>query len=158
MNDIGECYEAASKALLRLELAVHRDLIRELSNNISESIRNIDMVGFLTNESRGWFEKYIKAHFLPGDYYYLSNMQNAIERSKLNRKLKYRMLNYSEMQCAKRTFTAVRNEMIQRTGSTYKLNKMLDAYRSLDIYPISISYRDKHGEKAVAGLYKIFAL
>lgn len=158
LNDIGECYDEASPALLRLELAINRDMIRDIKNTVSEDHGNIDLVGFFTYNSKEWFENYIKKHFLAGDYYYLSNMKTAIEKSKLKTKLKNRMLEYSEMQWGKKSFTSVRKEIIQRLGSDFKLKKMLDAFESLDVYPISLSYRDKHGEKAVPGLYKILGL
>lgn len=158
LNDIGESYETVSPALLRLELAINRDMIREIKNTLSKDFGNIKMVGYMAYTSRKWFEEYIKNHFLAGDYYYLSNMRTAIEKSKIRPKIKSRMLEYLEMQWGKRSFTTAKNEILELLGSDYKLKKMLKAFESLDVYPISLSYRDKHGEKAVPGLYKIFGL
>ena len=158
LEDIGENYEAVSESLLRLELAINRDMLREMKNVLSNDICNIEMLGYMAFTSRTWFEEYIKKHFLPGDYYYLSNMKTAIERSMLSTKLKNRMLEYSDIKWGKRSFTAVQNEILKQLGSDYKMKKMFNAFKCLDVYPISLAYRDKHGEKAVPGLYKIFKL
>lgn len=158
LEDIGENYEAASEALLRLELAVNRDIIRDIANSVQEGISNIELIGFFTYYSRECFEKYIKRHFFTGDYCYIADMRSLIEKSVLKKKAKARMMVYAELQCDKRSFPAAKKSMCQILDSEPKLKRMLKNFESLDVYPISLSYRDKHGGKAVPGLHTILGL
>lgn len=158
LEDIGENYEVASEALLRLELAISRDIIRDIANSEQEGVSNIDLIGYFTYYSRECFEKYIKRHFFAGDYFYITDIRSLIQASVFKRKAKERMLIYAELQFDKRSFPAAKKSMCKILGSKFKTQRVLRNFESLGIYPISLPYRDKHGGKAVPGLHKILGL
>ncbi|MGN1304118.1 MAG: hypothetical protein ACI4YB_03690 [Oscillospiraceae bacterium] len=155
LKDIGGHFEKESEAFLRLELSLNRNEILNLTHNRSSKI---PMLKYLMRHSKKIFFDYITEYFFPGDYCYLEYMESLIEKSKLKDKMKDRMLLFSAIQCEKRSFLSAKKEMMKYLDSTYKFKNMLSAFEDLNINPISLSYRDKHGANVIPGLYKILGL
>lgn len=158
LEDIGENFEKDAESFLRLELAINRDMIREFIYSRYEWLYNTTLLEYYSCQSRKFFADYIAKYFLPGDYCYLEYMESLIEKSKLKDKMKDRMLLFSTIQCEKHSFLSAKKEMMKYLNSTYKFKNMLSAFEDLNINPISLSYRDKHGANVIPGLYKILGL
>lgn len=158
LEDIGGSFEKESEAFLRLELSINRDEIRRIILSGSEWKYNTTLIKYFTRHSRDFFVDYIGKYFFPGDYCYLEYMEFLVEKSALKDKIKNRMLIFSEIQCEKHSFLSAKNEMMRCLASAYKFKKMLFAFEALNINPISLSYRDKHGANVIPGLYKILGL
>ena len=84
-------------------------------------------------------------------------MRFLIGISELKKKDKEIMLEYADMQCRKQSFLSEKKEM-EKTLSRSRLKKMYRNFELLGIYPISVSFRDKHGQKAIPGLHKILGI
>ncbi|MGN0608533.1 MAG: hypothetical protein ACI4J6_04970 [Oscillospiraceae bacterium] len=158
LEDIGESFEKEAESFLRLELSINRDKILELVCSRHEWLYNTNLLEYYSCHSRKYFVDYIEKYFFPGDYCYLEYMEHIIEKSRLKNKMKGRMLLFSAIQCEKQSFLSAKKEMMKYLDSTYKFKKMLSAFEDLNINPISLSYRDKHGANVIPGLYKILGL
>lgn len=156
LEDINESFDKESAGFLRLELAVHREAIHSVQS--SGEFDNSELLRFFTDSSEDFFKKYIENHFWAGDYYSLEYMRAAINLSDLKKKAKENMLFYADIQCQKHSFKAVCDCMFRLLGSKFKLNKVLSDFESIGVYPISLSYRDRHGDRSIPGLRKIFGI
>lgn len=157
LENIGESYDKASEGFLRLEIAVNRDEIRSFEESIQLESDNLNLIYILTCCSENVFKNYIRDHFYRGDYCYIDSMRLLIGISELKKKDKKVMLKYADMQCRKQSFLSAKKEM-EKTLSRSRLKKMYRNFELLGIYPISVSFRDKHGQKAIPGLHKILGI
>lgn len=156
LEDIGENFEKASEAFFRLEIAINRDKIRDMLVNIPNGISNLELLHVFTYSSREIFEEYINQHFFNGNYFYISDMRTLINKSGFTQKLKKLMLLYADMQCSKKTFTSAQKEFYMVPGNSGSIiKKMYNHFESIGVYPVSLSFRDKHGKKEVTGLYEM---
>ena len=119
---------------------------------------NIEIVSTLTSCSERFFKEFIKNNFFEGDYYDINAMKFLIVSSGLKQKAKATMLDYADVQCRKQSHLSAKKHMSKTLDSKSKLKKMYDNFDILKVYPISVSYRDKHGCKPVSGLYRIMGI
>lgn len=155
LEDIGESFDKISEAFLRLEIALNRDLIRSIEQTYLEKPVNIEIISTLTSCSERFFKEFVKSNFFEGDYYDINAMKFLIASSNIKQKAKATMLEYADVQCRKQSHLSAKKHMSKTLGSKSKLKKMYDNFDMLKVYPISVSYRDKHGCKPVSGLYRI---
>ncbi len=158
LEDIGESFEKESESFLRLEISINRAVILKFILSRDEWSYNILLLAYYSCHSRDFFANYIEKYFFPGDYYCLEYMKYLIENKRLKNKMKSRMLLFSDIQCEKHSFLSAKKEMMKYLDSTYKFKNMLSTFEDLNINPISLSYRDKHGANVIPGLYKILGL
>lgn len=56
----------------------------------------------------------------------------------------------------KKTFPSAQNEFYLVPGNSGSIiKKMYNHFESIGVYPVSLSFRDKHGKKEVTGLYEM---
>lgn len=157
LEKIGESYDKASEGFLRLEIAVNREVIHSIEESMQLESDNLNLIYLLTSCSENVFKGFIREHFYRGDYCYIDSMRFLIGISELKKKDKNTMLEYADMQCRKQSFLSAKKEM-EKTLSRSRLKKMYLNFELLGIYPISVSFRDKHGQKAIPGLHKILGI
>ena len=158
LEDIGESFDKISEAFLRLEIAVNRDFIRSIEQPYLEKPANIEIISALTSCSERFFKEFVRHNFYEGDYYDINAMKFLIASSGLKQKAKATMLEYVDVQCRKQSHLSAVKHMSKTLGSKSKLKKMYSNFDMLKVYPISVSYRDKHGCKPVSGLYRIMGI
>lgn len=156
LEDIGECYDKESDALLRLEIAVHRRVIH--LKQMESEMNNLQTLRFLTKRSKAVFREYIKHHFFKGDYYTVNFMRCAVESSNYSKSQKEKMLSYIDMQQHKYSFHSVINNMLKDYWTVYRMNKLFSRFQKIDVYPISMAHRDGHGDRSVPGLWKLLGI
>lgn len=152
LEDIGEDYTKESEGLLRLELAMDRKMLRQESNRIG----NLNLLEELVIQSSRIFQRYIDIHFFDGDYYSADEIHAAIDFSEYKKGQKKKMHDYVEMQLYKQTFNSIIDELIEDGWTDYRFMNLTSRFQSINVYPISMAYRDKHGDKSVPGLKRIF--
>lgn len=155
LENIGKSFDKISEAFLRLEIAINRDFIRSIEQTYLEKPANIEMISTLTSCSERFFKEFVRHNFFEGDYYDINAMKFLIASSNIKQKAKATMLDYADIQCRKQSHLSAKKHMSKTLGSKSKLKKMYSNFDMLKVYPISVSYRDKHGCKPVSGLYRI---
>lgn len=156
LEDIGENYTKESESLLRLELAIDSGLL--LQEKIAHEISNLSLLRALTIQSREVFQRYIENHFFDGDYYSADEINAAINFSDYNKIRKKNMHAYLEMQLYKHSFNSIVDELVENGWTDYRLKHLILMFEGINVYPVSMPYRDKHGDKWVPGLRRIFKI
>lgn len=157
LEDIGEDYDAMSEAMLRLEIAVERGRINRIEN-IFDFKNNISTLKHYTQISQGAFIDYIQKHFCGGSYYCLTAMRKMIDESSFSRKAKLNMLTFAESQFSRKSFRSAKKHIIKELDSESKCRKIMEHFEILNMNPMSLAHRDKHGEEVIPGLYELLGI
>lgn len=152
LEDIDEDYDAISESMLRLEIAVprHRICTLQRENDLDENIKILEAYAVI---SRSIFDEYIHRYFSKGNYYCYKAMCDMIIDSSLSDKRKDNMLLFVQQQVYCDSYRNARKCFIKNCGPKGKFYKVIDEFNTLNINPISLSYRDKHGDECILGLY-----
>lgn len=156
LEDREEDYESVSDSMLRLEIAIDRRHIEKeiLDNDLK---RNIKTIEYFVERSREIFKDFVKNHFCMGDYYCYSFMIDIIATSDCTQKTKSRMLEFAKAQYNYDSFMDVKKKVLNEVGIS-KYGSMIKAFKKLEISPISLSYRDQHGQPMIPGLHTLLCL
>ena len=152
LEDIDEDYDAISDSMLRLEITVRRYHICALQreNDLNENIKILEAFAVI---SRSIFEKYIHRYFSRGNYYCYNAMCDMIMDSSLSNKKKDSMLLFAHQQVYCDSYRNARKNFIENLSSKNQYYKAIKGFKLLNINPMSLSYRDKHGDECIPGLY-----
>lgn len=157
LEDINENFEAVSDALLRLELEYDRRHINCTMQN-NDMHNNTDALEFYLYNSRSNFEKFISSRFHIGRYCTVKEMRRIIENSDLKKCEKKHALKHIESQCYLDRFCDIVKKSKKKLKSESAFYDMLSNFERLDTSPISLSYRDKHGDDSVPSLYELLGI
>ena len=157
LDDIGKNYDTMSKGMLRLEIAVDREHIckAERTCNFTENIHTLE--GY-AQVSRDVFIDYIQKYFCEGSYYCLTAMRKMINESSFSRKAKLNMLTFAESQFSRKSFRSAKKHIIKELDSESKCRKIMEHFEILNMNPMSLAHRDKHGEEVIPGLYELLGI
>lgn len=156
LEDREENYESVSDSMLRLEIAIDRRHIeKEISDN--DLKRNIKTIEHFVESSREIFKDFVKIHFCKGDYYCYSFMIDIIAASDCAYNIKNRMRKFAKDQYNYETFMNLKKKVLDEIGVS-KYGTMIKAFKKLEMSPISLSYRDQHGQTMIPGLYSLLRL
>lgn len=152
LEDINEDFEAVSDALLRLELEFNR---RHIHNTAKESYSNTELLEFYLRNSRSYFKEFICSRLLKGRYYTVKKMREIVDNSDLEKCEKKHALKHIEAQFNAKYYCGVvkKSKKVLRTELAFY--NMLKNFECLDMSPVSLSYRDKHGDDSVPSLYEL---
>ncbi len=154
LEDINVDFESVSDALLRLELEYdRRHTNRIMENNDMHS--NVEALAFYLKNSRNNFEKFISSRFHKGRYCTVKKMRETVENSDLKKCEKKHALKHIESQCYLDHFCDIVEKSKKNLKSELNFYNMLSNFERLDMSPISLSYRDKHGDDSVPSLYEL---
>lgn len=156
LEDRDEDYECISDSLLRLEIAVGRDHIRNVILN-NDLKHNRKIIEYFVDSSKMFFTDFVENHFCKGDYYSYQVMKCLISESDCTHKIKKRMLDFAKAQCNYDYFMNIKKKFLDEIGGS-KYGSMIKAFNRLEISPISLSTRDRHGQTMVPGLYTLLKL
>ena len=151
LEDINVDFKAETDALLRLELKFNRQHIHD---TVNDDCSNVEILKFYLRNSRGSFEKFISKRFSKGRYYTVKKMREIVENSDLKKCEKKHALKHIEAQCYLDYFCDVVEKSKKKLKSDRVFN-MLSNLEYLNMSPISLSYRDKHGDDSVPSLYEL---
>ena len=151
-NDIDEEYDAISESMLRLEIAVPRYRICALqrANDLDENIKILEAYAVI---SRSIFDEYIHRYFNNGDYYCYKAMCDMIIDSSLSDKRKGNMLLFAQQQVYCDSYRNARKCFIEKCCSKNQYYKVMEGFKRLNMSPMSLAYRDKHGDGCIPSLY-----
>ena len=152
LENINVNFEAVSDALLRLELEFDR---RHIHNTVNDDCSNADILKFYLRNSRGSFEEFISSRFDKGRYYTVKKMRENIENSDLKKCEKKHAQKHIDTQCYSRYYQNAMSNSKEKLKSDKVFYNMLDNFECLDMSPISLSYRDKHGDDSVPSLHEL---
>lgn len=157
LNDANKNYDAVSDSLLRLEIALNRDIIYEIELNaaiikLSAILRQIAWL------SESVFVDYIDTHFLYGDYYCIDEMRSRIENSNLSNKTKEYMRKCTDIQFNRNNYPALKEHLISMLGSRHRYRKMLEGFADIEMSPVSMPQRCNNEEKMLPGLHRILGM
>ena len=151
LEDINADFEMVSDALLRLELEYDR---RHIHNAVNDNCGNAEILKLYLHNSRKIFKDFISSKFDRGRYYTVKKMREIIENSDLEKCEKKHALKHIEDQCYLDYFC----DIVKKSKKKLKCDafrNMLENFEYLDMSPISLSYRDKHGDDSVPSLYEL---
>ena len=152
LEDINADSEAVSDALLRLELEFNR---RHIHNTVNDDCSNAEILKFYLRNSRGSFEEFISSKFDKGRYYTAKKMREIVENSDLTKSEKKHAQKHIESQFYAEYYCNAVKKSKKKLKSDRAFYNMLSNLVYLDMSPISLSYRDKHGDDSVPGLYEL---
>ena len=152
LENINVDFETVSDALLRLELEFNR---RHIHNTVNDNCGNAEILKFYLRNSHESFEKFISSKFDKGRYYTVKKMREIIENSNLKKCEKKHALKHIESQCYAEYYCNIVEKTKNKLKSELAFYNMLKKFRSLDMSPISLSYRDKHGDDSVPSLHEL---
>ncbi len=152
LENINVNFEAVSDALLRLELEFNR---RHIHNTVNDNCSNADILKFYLRNSRGSFEEFIFLKFDKGRYYTVKKMREIVENSELKKCEKKHAQKHIDAQYNARYYKSAMSNSKKKIKSEKAFYSMLDNFECLDMSPISLSYRDKHGDDSVPSLYEL---
>ncbi len=156
LEDINVDFDTISDALLRLELEYDRNHIRStIKDNDAEIHNNAEVLAYYLRSSRRSFEAYIYSSFHKGCYYTVKKMRELIETSDLKKCEKKHANKHIESQCYSDHYQNALANTKKILKSEKAFYNMLANFEYLDISPISLSYRDKHGDDSVPCLYEL---
>ena len=152
LDDIDEEYDAISESMLRLEIAVPRYRICALqrANDLDENIKILEAYAVI---SRSIFDEYIHRYFNNGDYYCYKAMCDMIIDSSLSDKRKGNMLLFAQQQVYCDSYRNARKCFIEKCCSKNQYYKVMEGFKRLNMSPMSLAYRDKHGDGCIPSLY-----
>lgn len=156
LEDREEEYESVSDSMLRLEISLKRHHIEKeiLENDLR---RNIKVIEHFVESSKEIFKDFVKIHFCKGDYYCYSFMVDIIAASDRAYNIKNRMLKFAKDQYNYESFMDIKKKVLNEIGVN-KYGTMIKAFKKLEISPISLPYRDQHGQTMIPGLYSLLRL
>lgn len=152
LEDINVNFEAVSDALLRLELEFNR---RHIQNTVNDDCSNAEILKFYLSNSRRSFEKFISSRFHKGRYYTVKKMREIIKNSDLKKCEKEHANKHIEAQYNARYYRKAVSKSKKKIKPDKAFYNMLKNFEYLDISPISLSCRDKHGDDSVPSLYEL---
>lgn len=152
LEDINVNFEAVSDALLRLELEYDR---RHIHNAAKENYSNAKILEIYLRNSRRSFEEFISLKFDKGRYYTVEKMREIIKDSDLKKCEKKHAEKHIDTQYHARYYQNAMSNSKKKIKSEKAFYNMLDNFEYLDMSPISLSYRDKHGDDSVPSLYEL---
>lgn len=156
LEDIKVNYNAVSDALLRLELKFNRRHIKRTFDDNREQISdNIDVIALYLHNSRSYFEKFVKRNFSYGKYYTVNKMLKIVEASQFRRKEKARMAEHIKSQCYAEHCKSAMKKTRDKLKSDRLFYNMMLQFEILDMSPISLSARDRHGDFYVPSIYEL---
>ena len=152
LEDINADFKVVSDALLRLELEFNR---RHIHNTVNDDCSNAEILKFYLRNSRGSFEEFISSKFNKGRYYTVKKMREIVENSDLKKCEKKHALKHIKAQCYLDYFCDIVEKSKKKLKSDRAFYNMLSNLEYLNMSPISLSYRDKHGDDSVPSLYEL---
>ncbi|MDE5992630.1 MAG: hypothetical protein K2G87_06230 [Oscillospiraceae bacterium] len=152
LENINVNFEAVSDALLRLELEFDR---RHIHNTVNDDCSNADILKLYLHNSCEYFKDFIFSRFNRGRYYTVMKMREIIENSDLKKFEKRHAQKHIDTQCYARYYQNAMLNSKEKLKSDKVFYNMLDNFEYLDMSPISLSYRDKHGDDSVPSLYEL---
>lgn len=155
LEDINVNFEAVSDALLRLELEFDR---RHIHNAAKGNYSNAEILEIYLRNSRRSFEEFISSRFDKGRYYTVKKMRKIVENSNLTKCEKKHAQKHIESQCNEKYYCNAVKKSKKKLKSELTFYNMLSNFENLDMSPISLSYRDKHGDDSVPSLYELLGL
>ncbi len=157
LEDINEDFEAVSDALLRLELKFDRRHTHDTMQN-NDIQNNTKALAFYLKNSRSYFEQFISSRFHKGRYYTVKKMREIVDNSDLKKCEKKHALKHIESQYYGEYFCDVVKKSKKKIKSERAFCNMMSNFEYLDMSPISLSYRDKHGDESVPSLYELLGV
>lgn len=157
LEDINVDFEAVSDALLRLELEFDRRHINSTMQN-NDIQNNTEALAFYLKNSRNYFEKFISSRFHKGRYYTFKTMRKIVDNSDLKKCEKKHAIKHIESQCYLDHFCDIVKKSKKKLKSELAFYNMLSNFERLDMSPISLSYRYKHGDESVPSLYELLEI
>lgn len=156
LEDINVNFEAVSDALLRLELEYDRKQIHATMQNSDLEIHsNAEILAYYLHNSRSNFKNFIFRRFRKGRYYTVEKMREIIEKSDLKEFEKKHANKHIEYQCYAEHYCNAVKKSKKKLKSDRAFYNMLNNFEYLDMSPISLAYRDKHGDDSVPSLYEL---
>lgn len=157
LEDINVDFEAVSDALLRLELEYDRRHINSSMQN-NDIQNNTEALAFYLKNSRSYFEQFISSRFHKGRYYTVKKMREIVDNSDLKKCEKKHAIKHIESQCYLDHFCDIVKKSKKKLKSELAFYNMLSNFEYLGMSPISLSYRDKHGDESIPSLYKLLGV
>ncbi len=157
LEDINADFEAVSDALLRLELEYDRRHINSIMQN-NDMHSNVEALAFYLKNSRNNFEKFISSRFHKGRYYTFKTMRKIVENSELKNCEKQHAIKHIKSQCYLDHFCDIVEKSKKKLKSELAFYNMLSNFERLGMSPVSLSYRDKHGDDSVPSLYELLEI
>ncbi len=157
LEDINVDFEAVSDALLRLELEYDRRHINSTMQN-NDMHSNVEALAFYLKNSRNNFEKFISSRFHKGRYYTFKTMRKIVENSELKNCEKQHAIKHIKSQCYLDHFCDIVEKSKKKLKSELAFYNMLSNFERLGMSPVSLSYRDKHGDESVPSLYELLEI
>lgn len=156
LEDINADFKAVSDALLRLELEFNRQHIQNtIKNSGNEVHNNTEALEFYLHNSRECFKEFISSKFHKGRYCTVKKMREIVENSDLTKCEKKHTQKHIDSQCYTEHYCNAVEKSKKKLKSDRAFYNMLSNLRYLNMSPISLSYRDKHGDDSVPGLYEM---
>lgn len=152
LEDINADFEAVSDALLRLELEFNR---RHIYNTVNDNCSNANILKLYLHNSRKYFKEFISSRFRKGRYYTVKKMREIIENSDLKKCEKQHAQKHIDSQCYLDYFCDIVEKSKKKLKSELAFYNMLSHFVYLDMSPISLSCRDKHGDDSVPSIYEL---
>lgn len=157
LEDINVDFEAVSDALLRLELEYDRRHINSIMQN-NNMHSNVEALAFYLKNSRNNFEKFISSRFHKGRYCTVKKMRETVENSELKNCEKQHAIKHIKSQCYLDHFCDIVEKSKEKLKSELAFYNMLSNFERLGMSPVSLSYRDKHGDDSVPSLYELLEI
>lgn len=154
LEDINVDFEAVSDALLRLELEYDRRHINSSMQN-NDIQNNTEALAFYLKNSRSYFKQFISSRFHKGRYYTVKKMREIVDNSDLKKCEKKHAIKHIESQCYSEHYCNAVEKSKKKIKSEEAFYNMLSNFEYLGMSPISLSYRDKHGDESVPDLYEL---
>ena len=152
LEDINADFEAVSDALLRLELEFNR---RHIHNIVNDDCSNSNILKLYLHNSRKYFKEFISSRFRKGRYYTVKKMREIIGNSDLTKCKRKHAQKHIDSQYYLDYFCDIVEKSKKKLKSELAFYNMLSNFVYLDMSPISLSCRDKHGDDSVPGLYEL---
>ncbi len=156
LEDINADFDAVSDALLRIELEFNRQHIHNTIKNCGTEIHNnTEALAFYLRNSRKYFEDFISSVFHNGRYCTVKKMLDIVENSDLRKCEKKHAYKHIKSQCYAEHYCNAAQKSKEKLKSEIAFYNMLENFEYLNMSPISLSYRDKHGDDSVPSLYEL---
>lgn len=152
LEDINVDFKAVSDALLRLELEFKR---RHIHNTVNDNCSNVEILKLYLRNSRRSFKEFVSSRFDKGRYYTVKKMREIVENSGLTKCEKKHAQKHIRSQCYEKHYGNAVKESKKKLKSDRAFYNMILNFEYLNMSPISVSYRDKHGDDYIPSLYEL---
>lgn len=154
LEDKKRNFNNISDALLRIELMYKREHIYN-TRKANDIENNAETLEFYLHNSRSYFKEFICSRLLKGRYYTVKKMREIVDNSDLEKCEKKHALKHIEAQFNAKHYCGVVKKSKKVLKSESAFYNMLKNFECLDMSPVSLSYRDKHGDNSVPSLYEL---